>query len=256
MQKEQLIKTIESFAPLELMEEWDNTGVQIDMGYPDCSRVLTALEINDDVISEAMDKDADWIVTHHPLIFTSTSSVECSDNTGRYLQRLIRAGISVYSSHTPFDKTEGGNNDCFGKLLGFDKISHFDHDNGYLRKTDLKEEKYFGDIIKDASEKLGINVRLFRAVGDPESKVTRIGWCTGAGAEFIRDAFDEGCQMYITGDVKYHDAQLAKGLGIAVLDAGHYGTEKNFTNNMAEVLRKGTDAEIIESQIDINPFSW
>ena len=62
--------------------------------------------------------------------------------------------------------------------------------------------------------------------------------------------------MYITGDVKYHDAQLAKGLGIAVLDAGHYGTEKNFTHNMAEVLRKGTDAEIIESQIDINPFSW
>ena len=56
MQKEQLIKTIESFAPLELMEEWDNSGVQIDMGYPDCKRVLTALEINDDVISEAMDK--------------------------------------------------------------------------------------------------------------------------------------------------------------------------------------------------------
>ena len=93
MQKEQLIRAIESFAPPELMEEWDNAGIQIDMGYSECKKVLTALEITDEVINEAMDKDADWIVTHHPLIFTNTSSVEYGDNTGRYIQRLIRAGI-------------------------------------------------------------------------------------------------------------------------------------------------------------------
>jgi len=256
MQKEELIRKIEDFAPLDLAEEWDNSGVQIDMGYPKADKVLVALEVTDAVIDEAMNCDADWIVTHHPLIFTSTSSIDYRDNTGRYIERLIRAGISVYSSHTPFDKTKGGNNDYLGKLLGFDGAAGFDSDNGYLRKADLPEEKYFGDIIKDAAEALEMNLRLFRAVGDPETKVSRVGWCTGSGAEFIQDAADEGCQMYITGDVKYHDAQLAKGLGICVLDAGHYGTEKCFVKNMASVLREGEDAEIIESEIDINPFSW
>ncbi len=256
MRKDELIRAIESFAPPELAEDWDNTGIQIDMGAREVRRVLTALEINDDVIDEAMNCEADWIVTHHPLIFTSTSRIDYSDNTGRYIERLIRAGISVYSSHTAFDKAEGGNNDYFGKVLGFSDIRRFDRDNGYLRRTDLPEEKYFGDIIKSASEALGIDLRLFRAVGDPEAKIRRIGWCTGSGAEFIRDAYDEGCALYITGDVKYHDAQLAKGLGMCVLDCGHYGTERNFTDNMAEVLEKNTGAEIIRSGADLNPFSW
>ena len=256
MQKEKFIDAIESFCPPELAEDWDNTGIQIDMGYPEVKRVLTALEITDEVISEAMNVEADWIVTHHPLIFTSTSSVEYKDNTGRYIQRLIRAGISVYSAHTSFDKAEGGNNDFIGNLLGFEDVKHFDDDNGYLRKADLKEEKFFGDIIKDAAEALSVDIRLFRAVGDPETKIKRIGWCTGAGAEFIQQAKDEGCDMYITGDVKYHDAQLAKGLGMCILDAGHYGTEKSFTDNMASVLEERTDVEVVRSVIDINPFSW
>ncbi|MBR3146518.1 MAG: Nif3-like dinuclear metal center hexameric protein [Eubacterium sp.] len=256
MRKEELIRAIESFCPPDLAEDWDNTGIQIDMGYPEVKRVLTALEITDAVIDEAMNVEADWIVTHHPLIFTSTSSVEYRNNTGRYIQRLIRAGISVYSAHTSFDKAEGGNNDFIGKLLGFSGVMHFDGDDGFLRKADLPEERYFGDMIKDASERLAVDVRLFRAVGDPETKISRVGWCTGSGAEFIQKAFDEGCNLYITGDVKYHDAQLAKGLGMCVLDAGHYGTEKSFADNMAEVLRKKTDAEIIKSTVDINPFSW
>lgn len=254
--QEELIRAIEDFAPLDLAEEWDNSGIQIDMGYHDSDNVLVALEITDKVIDEAMDIEANCIVTHHPLIFTSTSSIDYRDNSGRYIERLIRAGISVYSSHTPFDKAEGGNNDYFGKLLGFEGISHFSDDNGYLRKADLPEEKFFGDIIKEAAEALGLNVRLLRAVGDPETKISRVGWCTGSGAEFIQDAALEGCQLYITGDVKYHDAQLAKGLGISVLDAGHYGTEKCFVENMAEILRKGTALNVIESKIDINPFSW
>ena len=69
-----------------------------------------------DVIDEAMNAEADWIITHHPLIFTSTSSIDYADNSGRYIERLIRAGISVYSSHTAFDKTDGGNNDYLGQI--------------------------------------------------------------------------------------------------------------------------------------------
>ena len=50
MRKEDLIETIESFCPPELAEDWDNTGIQIDMGYPEVKKVLTALEITDAVM--------------------------------------------------------------------------------------------------------------------------------------------------------------------------------------------------------------
>ena len=256
MQRKEFLKRLDEICHPELAEEWDNTGVQIDMGYPKAEKILVALEITDSVIDEAMNAEADWIVTHHPLIFTSTSSIDYEDNPGRYIERLIRAGISVYSAHTSFDKMEGGNNDYLGRILGFEKISKPSGGSEYVRITELPEEKFFGDIIKDSAEKLQMDLRLFRAVGDPETKIKKIGWCTGAGAEFIQEAYSEGCGMYITGDVKYHDAQLAKGLGICVLDAGHYGTEKCFVENMACMLSEKTDAEVIRSEIDINPFSW
>ena len=84
-----------------------------------------------------------------------------------------------------------------------------------------------------------------------------IGWCSGSGGEFIRDAVNEGCDLFITGDVKYHDAMYAMEKEICVLDAGHFGSEKIFVENMADILRykfKDYDTEIIESLVDINPF--
>jgi dinuclear metal center protein, YbgI family len=61
--------------------------------------------------------------------------------------------------------------------------------------------------------------------GAKVEQVQRIALCTGSGAEFIKVAAKQNADVYITGDVKYHDMQLAKELGILVVDAGHYGTE-------------------------------
>ena len=72
----------------------------------------------------------------------------------------------------------------------------------------------------------------------------------------IEAAAAAGCQLFVTGDVKYHEAQTAHALGICVLDAGHYGTEKFFASNMREKLEKKLpdDVEVIESHVNIDPF--
>ena len=108
-----------------------------------------------------------------------------------------------------------------------------------------------------AAEGFGIDEKHFRCVGDLSAAIDTIGWCSGAGSEFIKAAYDEGCDLYITGDLKYHEAQMAKEMGLCILDAGHYGTEKIFTENMADFLRAGCeddDVKILESMTDINPF--
>jgi len=87
-----------------------------------------------------------------------------------------------------------------------------------------------------------------------DSQVKKVGLCSGAGADFIEQAKSAGCDLFITGDLKYHQAQKAKELGINVLDIGHYGSENIFTENMAAYLRNNTDLEIIESKSDLNPF--
>ncbi|MGN0709611.1 MAG: Nif3-like dinuclear metal center hexameric protein [Anaerovoracaceae bacterium] len=255
MQKEKFLRILESVCPSDTQEEWDNSGIQIDTEFSDVDRVLVALEITDAVIDEAEQKQADMIVTHHPLIFHPLKHVSSGDVTGHYVQRLIKDGISVYSAHTSFDKLEGGNNDELGRVLGLAEIEKFDNGNDFCRKGITPVEMSFSDIISRASEALGVDAGYFKAAGDLDTMITTVGWCTGAGSDFISEAADEGLDLFITGDLGYHDAQLANALGICVLDAGHYGTEEIFVDNMADHLSSKTNCDILRSEIDINPFS-
>lgn len=254
MKKSKFTEIIESICPSDLAEDWDNCGYQVNTEFQDVERILVALEVTDEVIEEAIETESDMIVTHHPLIFGGINTVDNEDTTGRYINRLIRAGISVYSCHTSFDKMEGGNNDYLGQALELNNIEHFDNGNDFCRKAVTPFEVTFAEFIHRAAEALEINEKFFNACGDLTRTIYSVGWCTGSGAEFIEDAVDEGCDLYITGDLKYHDAQKAKAMDICVLDAGHYGTEKIFVDNMAAILSRKTNCELIKSKIDINPF--
>ena len=90
--------------------------------------------------------------------------------------------------------------------------------------------------------------------GNLDEVVTKVGLCTGAGSDLMELALKEGCQLFVTGDVKYHTAQTAKELGINLLDIGHHGSEKIFVENMANYLRSNTNLEIVESTENLNPF--
>ena len=77
-------------------------------------------------------------------------------------------------------------------------------------------------------------------------------------AEFLDAAFDAGCDLFLTGDVKYHTAQHARDIGMNLLDCGHYATEAIFCENMKELLTAHIapqdDLQLLLSQIDLNPF--
>lgn len=258
MKFKELISKIEEFCPLSIQEEWDNSGVQIYTGFDNIHRVLIALEITSDVIDEAMESKADLIITHHPLIFGSIDTVDYNTVTGKYITRLVQAGISVYSCHTNFDKIFGGNNDFLGTVLGIDSVAAKHPDNGgFLRHGWYMRPEDMGQLIELFSYKLGLDKQFFRFVGNLEKPISKVAICTGSGADFVQEAYDDGCDLLITGDVKYHDAQLAKELGINVLDIGHYGSEMIFKDAfMSFIIASDIDEDLfILSDLDINPFT-
>ena len=106
------------------------------------------------------------------------------------------------------------------------------------------------------AEKLNMDPEQIRAVGRPDALIRKVGICTGAGADLMEQAAENGCQLFVTGDLKYHDAQKAKALGLCVIDAGHYGTEKSFAENFAAKLKEktGERIKILQSNVDIDPF--
>ena len=256
-----IAEVIEKHAPLETQESWDNSGWQIYLGKSadaDVKRILVTLELNDDVVNEAMDADVQLIVCHHPLIFGGIKSVNDNNSSGSMIVKLVQKGISVYATHTPFDKCVGGNNDYLAELLELADIQLIPGDEtGICRMGELKEPLAAAELAERYAGKTGQDVRNYRLAGAVKPSVKNIGLCTGAGSEFFTLAAAAGCDLFVTGDVKYHEAQHARELGIALLDLGHFGSEQIFTKNMSGILRNElcNTVEILESQVCLNPFT-
>lgn len=257
----ELISEIEEIAPRELEEDWDNCGMQINMGKKSVGKVLITLEITKNVIEEAKNKNVDFIITHHPLLFSKIDVVDYNNITGNYLIELIKSGISVYSAHTTFDETFGGNNEYLAELIGLTRIRRLKDyrpvpkDRIIGRMGNFKEPCTLKEACTIVEEALDIEGKL-RVVGDLDKKIKIVGLCTGAGGDTMEAAIRNGCDLFITGDVRHHEAQMALEMGLCLIDAGHFGSEKIFAENFASKLRKNLDSkiEIIESEINVNPF--
>ncbi len=266
----EITELIEEAIPSSLQEDWDNSGLLLGFGNRKVKKILTCLELDMRVVEEAISKDVDMIVTHHPLIFGGLRSINDSDPMGEAIIELIRREISVYSSHTPFDKISGGNNDALAGLLGLKNITDLGggkvRDAGAMledpsemhigRIGQFKQTMKLSEVVDLCCDVLSINPLSMRVVGDLEADIDKVGICTGAGAEYIGTAKAQGCQLFITGDLKYHQARDAELAGICVIDAGHYGTEKIFPAVMKVQLEKFLqDIDIMVSEVDLDPFT-
>ena len=214
----------------ELIDSWDNTGFQIGDDNKEVGRILIALDLSEKVYKKAIEENFHMIITHHPLIFKPVNSITTLNHKDKLIYNLIKNEIVVYNAHTNLDRAEGGVNHRLEKLLGLEETKplhltglNLESPSGYGRVGNIEEMELI-DYIKVIKEKLDTkNVIVY---GNQERVIKRVAVCGGSGAEFIYDAYRENADIYITGDIKYHEAQMADELGLTIIDAGHYHTEK------------------------------
>ncbi len=123
----------------------------------------------------------------------------------------------------------------------------------------LRGEMTLAELAKQVARKLDLpGVRL---VGDSQKIIRKAAVCGGAGSSLIGKAAFRGADVLITGDIKYHEAQQAQNSGLALLDAGHFGTEKLMVGKVAQYLLEQSVAgkwnvEVIAAQSERDVFSW
>lgn len=257
------LQLMDEIAPLSSQEPWDNSGLQIDYGNQEVNRILVALEVTGDVIEEAVLKKADMIVVHHPLIFEPVRSIDCNQTEGDYIIRLIRSGISVYASHTCFDSAREGNNEHMMNLLGIQRFSRLTlpgkgfEESALARVGTLPEPMFLSEFLKRLDKALG-NPGGIKVSGDPSRLIQKVAVCTGAGGEYFAGAIAAKADVFISGDIKHHEAQKARESGLCIIDAGHYGTEHIFVDNMTQQLqqRGEGDLTVSASEIKQNPYDF
>jgi dinuclear metal center YbgI/SA1388 family protein len=107
------------------------------------------------------------------------------------------------------------------------------------------------DLADRCRQVLGSGTRL---AGPAQREVRTVALCGGSGGGFVGDAVRAGADAYVTGDVKHHQAQEAASAGLAVIDAGHHGTEWPFVPHLAGRLEAEELGEVLVSEVPTDPF--
>ena len=221
---QQVYEVMQRLAPPELAEHWDNPGLLVDCGR-EVSRVLVTLDITPEVVEEAAQKGCGLIVSHHPVIFSPLKKLTPRDVSFQ----LVQKGISAICMHTNLDAAEGGVNDQLAKALGLtDTIPLNEQKIGRIGtlSCEIPLEQFLHDVVKS----LGCRGLRYRSGGRP---VRRVAVGGGACGEYIPQALAQGCDTFVTSDLRYNDFLDTQGLNL--IDAGHFPTEDVVC---AEVVRR------------------
>ena len=233
-----IISKIEKYASLELSENWDNSGWQIDLGHDYTNKVLVALSLTRGVLEQAITNDCDLIITHHPLIFNSIKKIN-----NPLILEAIKNNICVYSAHTNLDKTYGSTTDALCGVLGLQNLVTVED---YVKIAHLKDELALEQLTDNIKQALNLeSVKLINP--DNITIVKNIAICAGAGGSFVDKLRDYDVDVFITGDIKFHKALEVE--GFAVVDIGHFESELPVLPLIQGLISK-TKVEVIIAQED------
>lgn len=231
---------LESVAPVRLSAEWDNVGLLVGDRRAEVRRIMTCLTITADTVAEAVSREADLVVVHHPLPFRPLNRLTDDMPEGRYLLELLAGRIHIFSPHTAWDSAAGGINQILAEGLGLADIAPLIPDE--IDPT-VGEGRYgavaggggqVGDLINRVKEFL--NVQQIRLVGDPRWEINRVAVGCGSAASFMAGAKDRDCQILVTGEATFHHCLAAEASGIVLLLAGHFASERFSMQILAESL--------------------
>jgi dinuclear metal center YbgI/SA1388 family protein len=232
------LEILNSISPFELQEKWDNSGLQVGDLRQTIDRVYVCIDLDEELVERL--PEGSLLITHHPLIFSPLKSLEASGYPAKLLMRLVQKKIALVAMHTNFDKTHL-NAYVATKVLGAREVECEDF-VCYFKKSCT-----FDEALDWVSERLGLE--CVRYV--PCKKIERVALTTGSGGSLMDEV---RADLFLTGDLKYHDAMKAKNLGLGVIDIGHFESERYFAQVMQEQLKKN-EIEAIIAQIK-NPLHY
>ena len=241
MQVSDICDFMNQFAPLELAESWDNSGLLVGDPLQDIERVMTCLTMTPETVSEAVKRKANMVVSHHPLPFRAQKSITTRTTEGILIRELIRADISLYCSHTPFDAAEQGINQQLADTLGLVsvlplEISPTEKVGGMGRFGELPLAITLLDLLETV--KMSLDLSQVRYVGDLDNPVKRVALCSGAGGDLLAAAKKFQCDTFLTGETNFHTQLEARACGMNLVLMTHFACERFACVNLAETLQK------------------
>ncbi len=256
MKAEDIAGLLETLSPIRFACDWDNVGMHVGHKDNEINKILVTVDIDDEAVSAAVEMKADMIVSHHPMIFRNIKQINDDDLVGRRIMHLIENGINAYCMHTNYDSV-GGMAEAAAARMGMTDCVVMEtvcDGEGIGRTGELPKALSVGELCRLVKERFGLErVVLF---GNEQEIVKKISICPGSGKDYIELARKQGAKAIITGDVSYHYGIDAAASGINVIDAGHYGIEHIFIDEISKFLTENAqDIDVVRMPVN-NPQKY
>ena len=253
----EIVKRLEILAPPKFAKEWDNIGLLAGRSNKEIRKVYLAVDATDEIVEDAIELEADLLLTHHPLIFKPLKSVTEEHFISRRILRLLQADMCYYAMHTNFD------------VMGMADAAA---DEMMLRNRQVLEVTYEDDIAKEGIGRYGRLPRVMtlaecaayikevfhlpsvRVYGELEEKVEIAAISPGSGSSVGSCALQAGVDVLISGDIDHHMGIDLVAQGVSVIDAGHYGLEKLFVPYLKDYFTRNLPELQVECAPDMSPF--
>ena len=255
-----MLSALEQFAPLPLQESWDNAGLQVGLTEAEVSGALLCLDVNEQIVDEAIRKGCNLIVSHHPLLFRGLKQVSGSDYVQRCVIKAIKNDIVVASMHTNMDNAMNGVNWKIAEKLGLvngrffaqKQVDGIEAGSGVV--GELPQPMAAKDFIQLVKERFQVECAMCNEL--LVRPVKKVAICGGAGDFLLDDAMREGADAFITGEMHYH-VYFDHEQQIQICVIGHYQSEQYTSEIFRDIIQReclGVRTEIAET--NTNPINY
>ena len=241
-QLKDMLKILDVMAPFSSAEEWDNPGFQVGFLSDEVEKVLISLDPTIKALQKAIEIDAELLLTHHPLMFKGLTTINPDAYPGDVIAEALKSRVSIVSVHTNLDIAKGGINDILAGMIGLKDLEALITKEGSNNTLEglgrigcLPQPMSLAEIagvVMDAVGSDGLTV-----MGAADREIKKVAILGGAGGSELGQASQKNADLYITGDVRHHEALTAESLGLALIDAGHFNMERAAMHVFADQLR-------------------
>lgn len=260
-----IMSCLDEIAPFAMAESWDNVGLIVGDRRREVKTILVGLDPTNRLLEEAIGKDVDTVITHHPAIFKPIPTIDTSHASGRFLETSLSAQLNIIACHTNFDAVPRGVNEAFADLLELTDLEPLipaDQDTtdsagmGRIgRYRDGQGRKEFIDRLLKA-----LDLPYVQMAGELPEAISTVALCGGSGSELAEIACRRGADVYISAEIKHNVARWAEESGFCIIDGTHYATEKPAVRLLANRLKTyctkhNWDLRIVETETECHPFT-
>lgn len=259
MKIKEIIAALERFAPLPLQDGFDNAGLQIGLTEAHATGALLCLDVTEDVIDEAISLGYNLIIAHHPLLFHGLKSITGKNYIENCVMKAVKNDIAIYAAHTNLDNAPNGVNFKIAEKIGLINVrilapNDNDSSSGSGVIGTLKNAETETDFLQKVKKIFEVECLMHNRLRGRE--IQTVALCGGAGSFLIPQAIRNGADVFVTGEIKYHEF-FGHDKDILLASLGHYESEQYTKEIFEGILQQHFPTLAIrQTRINTNPIKY